>query len=295
MILSIGEILIDTFKKTEEGNTTCMHYAGGAPFNLAVNAKRCGGEVGFVGRVGKDEFGRIVTEQCLKAGLDYLYIESDPHRRTTQALVTLTDGERDFCFFRKDTADYHINVDAIDLDRYPNLSIIHLGTLMLSTAVGRAKARQIVTLARSAGVMLSCDFNLRLDLYEDIEEARHAYKYVVDHADIIKFSIDELLLYTGLDSVDAALEQLCNGQVNRLVVLTMGVDGSTCVYQGRKIYAPTTPITPVDTTGAGDAFFGAFLASIDGGEWTEEVLRKALEDGNRQGAAATQHIGAIVL
>lgn len=53
MILSIGEILADFIGEDETKFRMCC---GGAPFNVAVNAKHAGAKVGFIGRVGKDSW-----------------------------------------------------------------------------------------------------------------------------------------------------------------------------------------------------------------------------------------------
>lgn len=60
MILSIGEILADMLGQKIDGATAFKAFCGGAPFNVAVNAKRCGAKVGFVGRVGNDVIGKFV-------------------------------------------------------------------------------------------------------------------------------------------------------------------------------------------------------------------------------------------
>ena len=64
MILSIGEILADMVGSNENGTLTFKSFCGGAPFNVAVNAKNAGASVGFIGRVGKDVIGRFVTEEA---------------------------------------------------------------------------------------------------------------------------------------------------------------------------------------------------------------------------------------
>lgn len=88
MILSVGEILADMIGQKEDGVTTFKAFCGGAPFNLAVNAKQSGAKVGFVGRVGNDVIGRFVLCEAQKAHLDRLDIQIDAERNTTIAFVT---------------------------------------------------------------------------------------------------------------------------------------------------------------------------------------------------------------
>ncbi len=289
MILSIGEILIDTYRD----DVTTKHCVGGAPFNVAVNIKQCGGTVGFIGRVGDDKFGRFIIDECQKAQLDYLQIEKDPYRATTEAVVTLRDGERDFKFLRDNTADYHIDVDNIDLSTYNGLNIVHLGSLMLSEEAGRNAATRIVDKIDKQGARLSFDVNFRLDLYEDIASAIRAYEPFVRRADIVKFSFDELCLYTGQSDITAAIAKV--KRRGQLLLVTFGDRGSMYVLDDDEQFVATEKVHPIDTTGAGDAFFGAVLSSLDGKCWNKTVLRTALAAANKKGANSTQFLGAIKL
>ena len=293
MILSIGEILADMVGSNENETMTFKAFCGGAPFNVAVNAKQAGVNVGFIGRVGKDVIGRFVTEEAKKAKLDYLDIQVDNDRNTTIAFVTLTDGERDFAFNRHDTADYNIDVNDIDFNKYNDLKIIHLGSLMLSENNGKKFAQKIAKKAKKLGVKLSFDMNFRMDTYKNFEDAKKAYKPYVKCADIIKFSDDELRLYTGIEDVKTAIESIyTEGQ---LFVLTLGGKGSMYYYNGQTNIIPTKKVKPVDTTGAGDAFFGTFLANIENQKWNKENIENALIKANEAGAKTTQFLGAIKL
>ena len=293
MILSIGEILADMVGSNENGTLTFKSFCGGAPFNVAVNAKSAGAAVGFIGRVGKDVIGRFVTEEAKKAKLDYLDIQVDEKRNTTLAFVTLTDGERDFAFNRHDTADFNIDINEIDFEKYGDLSIIHLGSLMLSEENGKCFAEKIAKKAKDLGVKLSFDMNFRMDTYRDFEDAKKAYKPYVECADIIKFSDDELKLYTGIEDIKTAIESIY--QKDQLFVLTLGSKGSMYYYNGLTNVIPTEKVKPIDTTGAGDAFFGTFLANVENKELTKENIESALVKANKAGADTTQFLGAIKL
>ena len=293
MILSIGEILADMVGENINETLTFKAFCGGAPFNVAVNAKKAGACVGFIGKVGKDVIGRFVTEEAKKSKLDYLDIQVDEKRNTTLAFVTLTDGERDFAFNRHDTADYNIDINNIDFSKYKGLNIIHLGSLMLSEKRGKEFAEKIAGKAKELGAKLSFDMNFRMDTYKDFEEAKKAYRPYVEQADIIKFSDDELRLYTGIDDVETAIGSICHK--GQLFVLTLGSKGSMYYYNGERNIVPTEKVQPIDTTGAGDAFFGTFLANIENIEWSKKNIESSLVKSNKAGAETTQFLGAIKL
>lgn len=294
MILSVGEILADMIGQKVDGVTTFKAFCGGAPFNLAVNEKQSGAKVGFVGRVGNDVIGRFVLGEAQKAHLERLDIQIDAERNTTIAFVTLTDGERDFAFNRHDTADFNIDFDDIDFESYENLEIVHLGSLMLSEQKGREFAEKIANKASELGAKLSFDMNFRKDIYKNFEDAKRAYAPFVECADIIKFSDDELTDYTGISDMDEAAKSVL--KKDKLLLVTLGKSGSAYYYNDLKEIVPSiSGVKCVDTTGAGDAFFGAFLANIEGKELTEENIVYAMQQGNIKGAKTTEFYGAIEL
>lgn len=296
MILCIGEILADMIGEAAgaDGAPVFKMFCGGAPFNVAVNAKQSGAKVGFLGRVGRDPVGKFLTEYAAKVGFDALTVQRDEVRNTTLALVTLTEGERDFAFFRHDTADFNMDEKSVNLAEYENLGIVHLGSLMLSEKAGRDFADSVIKKVREAGKVLSFDVNFRLDLYNGIEDAIKAYKPYVQEADVLKFSDDEITAFTGKDTVEAAAKALY--KENRLLLVTLGSRGSAYYYNDISGTVATEKVKPIDTTGAGDAFFGAVLASLDGKDirsLKKEDIETALALGNAAGARATQFKGAV--
>lgn len=291
MILVIGEILADMIGKDSDGKLDLAAYVGGAPFNVAVNAKQAGAKVGFIGRVGSDPLGAFLKRNAARANLDYLDVQTDPVRNTTIAFVTLTDGERDFAFLRNGTADYFIDVKNLDLNAFSNLNVVHLGSLMLSESEGVVLANDIAEKAKAANKLLSFDVNFRTDLYQDFDAAKKAYAPFIEKADILKFSDDEILAFTGLSDINTAIDKVYRKDM--LLLITMGAKGSKYVYNDLSGFILSDPVKPVDTTGAGDAFFGAVLANIDGKKLNKQTIEAAVKAGNLSGANATQFFGAV--
>ena len=293
MILCLGELLADMVGEKEQSGMIFKSFCGGAPFNVAVNAKNSGAKVAFVGKVGDDPVGRFLISEAKKANLDYLDVQLDNVRNTTLAFVTLTDGERDFAFYRHDTADFNTDFSKIDFDKYSDLNIVHLGSLMLSEKTGRDFAKKVVKQTRKLGKILSFDVNFRMDIYNGLQDAIKAYKPFVEAADILKFSDDEIKDFTGISDVDNAAQSLA--RENKLIVVTLGSEGSKYFYNGKTGVVPTQKVKPIDTTGAGDAFFGTLLACLEGKEMTIENIESAMAKANESGAQATQFLGAVQL
>lgn len=290
MILCTGELLADI---TLNGGDCEMH-CGGAPFNVAVNIKRAGGSSAFIGRVGRDPIGKFLTEYAQSAGLDYCDIQTDGERNTTLAFVSLNEGERDFAFFRRDTADYHIEARDGLYDRIKQANIVHLGSLMLNKVEGRRFADFVIKSAKAANKLLSFDINYRSDLFNCADEAVKCFAPYIAAADIIKFSEDELNLFTGERDFKRALNSVAGER--KLILVTFGSRGSFYCLDGLKGFVKSEAVKAVDTTGAGDAFFGAALKELDGlslSGLSDDALVKILTMANRAGALSTLHKGAL--
>ncbi len=286
MILSVGEILADIVN-VEQNNYKLN--LGGAPFNLAVNAKNNGSKVGFIGSVGKDVVGDNLIGQAKKFNLDYLSL-GQSKCNTTLAFVVLKEGERDFSFFRTNTADYKIDYKSINLAEFKDLQILHLGSLMLNKKHGREVVKNLIEQAKALGIKVSFDVNLR-DIFTSKKQAIKCYQYALDNSDIIKLSQEELVFFTGEFDLLKGITSLARKNV--LYVISQGAKGSFCYYNDKGYFMPTFKVVPVDTTGAGDAFYGTFLSMIEGREYGEKTLTEALKKANKVGAETTLFYGAL--
>lgn len=284
MILSIGEILADMIGETCGESERFTFYAGGAPFNVACCIARLGGESGFVGRVGRDIIGDKLAEFALGAGIKRLALQRDDDRNTTLAFVSLdSDGERSFCFYRKSAADYAIDFREAE-KHIREADIVHLGSLMLSEPIGVEFAEKTVAAVKKAGGKLSFDVNYREDIYPDPTVAADISRKYIAVADIVKLSEDEVsLLYGDIDGVKKV------AGTDKTVCITLGAEGSICISGGKVYKVPSVKVDVVDTTGAGDAFYGAFLYSLSEGKNISDALRFA----NVCGALTATKKGAI--
>ena len=89
---------------------------GGAPCNVLSMLQNLGNSTAFIGKVGDDFFGRLLKERIEKQGIDASGLVMDSAVPTTLAFVNkLTNGDRDFSFYRKPGADMMLTAgDAFD-------------------------------------------------------------------------------------------------------------------------------------------------------------------------------------
>lgn len=287
MIVCIGEILADMIGEENNGVITYERKAGGAPFNVACALKKFGAEVKFVGNVGDDLIGKFLIKFAADFGMDTEYISQDKNRNTTLAFVELNaEGERSFCFYRKNTADYFL--PEISDELLNKTDIVCIGSLMMSEEKCVEYALEIIERAHKQGKLVAFDVNYRTDIFRDTESAVKTYKKILGKADIVKFSEDEAEIFTN-----AYIEKEL---ADKLVLMTLGKAGSEWRYKGRSGLQSSISVNVVDTTGAGDAFFAGALSVLDqtgAKEFTFEDLDKAIKFGNIAGALNTTGRGAI--
>lgn len=289
MVLSIGEILVDIFKD----NSGTSVFPGGAPFNVACNIAHFDGDVGFYGAIGKDDYGSLLKEFASKA-LDNVYIDVLNNRDTTQAVVTLDNGERSFKFVRDNGADYILDIKNISKFDLSKTKIVHIGSLMLSYKEGRDFYYSAIKHIRaSSKALISFDVNYRDDIFNSVEEAKNIFINALKEADIIKFTEEELELLTNTKDINQSLKMLLSDR--QIAVVTLGKEGSIFCSKDKFIKVPSYPLKPVDTTGAGDAFYSYFLYSLDKGLdiSDDNQIKNALLRANIVGGLATQKKGAI--
>lgn len=287
MVLCIGEILADMIGEEKNGIVTYERKAGGAPFNVACALKKFGASVKFVGSVGDDLIGDFLIKFARDFGMDTDCIVKDENRNTTLAFVELNEeGERSFCFYRKNTADYHL--PPVSEEVLKKADIVCVGSLMASSEEGVNYALEVIERAHKLNKLVAFDVNYRTDIFRDTESAIKIYKKILKVADIVKFSEDEVEIFTE--------KYISEELSSKLVLITLGKEGSEWRYKGKRNSQGSIKVGVVDTTGAGDAFFAGALSVLDkveNKEFTFEDLDRAIKFGNISGALNTTGRGAI--
>lgn len=302
-ILCIGEALIDMIC-TDLGSSLSKgeHFLkkpGGAPTNVAAAIAALGGDVALAAKVGEDPFGEQLINVMEDFGVLTEWMIKDKNYFTTLAFVSLMkDGKRDFVFNRgADGQLSESDIEGIDLDEY---SIIHFGsaTAFLPGPLQQAY-KSLLQKSLGKNIFISFDPNYRHLLFNNNTESfiKQSWNFM-RQCHFFKVSDEEAMLLTGNASVfDAAT--ILSEKTNATFAITLGKEGTMLVHQKNKITVPSIAVTPIDTTGAGDAFVGAVLyqlskyslqiietLSIEG--W-KEIIRNA----NKAGARTCEYMGAM--
>jgi Sugar kinases, ribokinase family len=299
-VIALGELLIDFTMNglSTQGNAIFEANPGGAPCNVLAMLGKLGRKTAFIGKVGNDQFGNL-----LKKILEELSIEtenlvmSDEYNTTLAFVHTAADGDRSFSFYRNPGADMMLNERDINEDLLCRGKIFHFGTLSMTHEGVRSATRKAISLARAQGLLISFDPNLRLPLWDSEGNAREQMLYGMSQCDILKLADDELAFLTGSESVEEGVRDMRQKSPARLIVITKGKKGSEAFCNGVHVAAQTFLKVPaVDTTGAGDTFYGCVLNTVlefglDKLGRTE--LANMLQFANAAATLITTHKGAL--
>jgi len=298
-VIGMGELLIDFTDSgmSEQGNPVYEANPGGAPCNVLAMLQKMGRKTAFIGKVGADVFGKDLRIVLNEQGIDTSHLYVDPVIPTTLAFVhTGEGGERDFSFYRRPGADLMIDEREIFPDFIKQGRIFHFGSLSMTDSICRKATYKAVAAAQNAGLLLSFDPNYRAPLWSSEEEAREQIAYGLSNCDILKISDNELLMMTGQPDYERAVEALYMQYRVPMIFLTMGRDGSLVYYKKRIIYQKAFRCDAVETTGAGDTFWGMilhFLLDFDIEKVTDEQWKNALLYANAAAGLITMRKGAL--
>ena len=232
--------------------------AGGKGLNQAIAAARVGGEVAFLGAVGGDAFGATLRATLEADGVDVSAIAL-VERPTGTAHISVLDGGENAIVVVPDANGVDLPLDeaqrsAIRAARYLVVQF-ERPLPLVAAAVAFARANGVTTVVTPAPV---------LPMPEGF----------LDDVDILVPNAAEARELAGVDD-EADAARVLSRRVGTVVV-TRGSRGAL-VARGGEIIAevPAHPVTPVDTTGAGDTFTGVLVARLAAGDAEPDALRAA--------------------
>ena len=294
-LYSIGEMVIDFIPGSEPASY--IRKAGGAPANVAIAAAKNGLEAAMCCKVGDDDFGRFLVDTLRENGVKAACPEPCKEAITTMAFVTLAEnGERRFTFARKPGADMMLTEADVREADIADAAIVHAGSCSLSAQPVASATVRALRLGHGMGRLVSFDVNYRNLMWnDDIDACAAAVKDILKYVDLLKISEEEVDMMGGA----SAIPELMAKHGIALVVETLGSNGARAFFRGATFDVPGKRVRAVDATGAGDAFWGAFLSKLrllgveNAAGLTADVIREALEYGNISGCICVQSKGAI--
>ncbi|MCI9339699.1 MAG: carbohydrate kinase [Dorea sp.] len=298
-VTAIGELLIDFTMNGQSGQGNDLFEAcpGGAPCNVLAMLNKLGRKTSFIGKVGEDQFGRLLKDTIEGLGIGTEGLIMDKEIRTTLAFVhTFPDGDREFSFYRKPGADMMLSEDEIDLDMIRKSRVFHFGTVSMTDEPARTATKKALKTAKEAGCLITFDPNLRPPLWGSLDDAKEQIEYGFQYCDVLKISDNEIQFVSGKEDYDEGIRYLQEKYQIPLIFLTMGKDGSRAYYKDMRVERKGFAVKAIETTGAGDTFCGCAVNGVlthGLDNLTEEILEDILTYANAGAALITMKKGAI--
>lgn len=287
-VIALGEPMVEFNQTGEREGRAYLQGFGGDSSNFAIAAARQGARVAYLSALGDDPYGRMLRELWTREGVDHRHVQTDPEAFTAIYFVTHDGGGHHFHFFRRGSAASRLRAATLPLAAIRRARVLHLSGISL--AIGEAAcdaAFAAIDAARAASVAVSFDTNLRLKLWP-LARARAVMTEALRLSRIVLPSYDDVTALSGLADPDAIVDW-CLRLGAEVVALKLGERGALVASARERHRIAPFPCHPVDATGAGDTFGGAFIA-----RW---IAGDALAEAGRYAAAAaalsTEGFGAV--
>jgi 2-dehydro-3-deoxygluconokinase len=290
-IIAIGEPMLE-FNAEEEGALSEARRFivgwGGDTSNFCIAASRAGARVGYLTRLGEDEFGDSFLKLWHREGIDTSRIVKDPDAFTAAYFISRKGKQHYFTYFRRGSAASRMRPDFLPKDYLAGARLLHVSGI--SQAISPSACDTVfaaMALARAAGRLVSYDPNFRPKLWP-LERARAIIHETCRQADLIFPSLDDARQLTGLPAAED-IAKFYLGLGPKVVVIKLGADGALLATADGLAMFPPYPVDSVDMSGAGDTFDGAFAAAYLDGRPVQECMRFA----NAAAAITTTGLGCV--
>ena len=268
---------------------------GGSGANAAMALSRLGVPPLFWTRLATDDLGEFLRDHLAASEIPADLLVTDEDARTTIALVT-HDADRGpaFSFYRERGADTRLREGTVPDETLDAVSWVHTTGVTMSVEPSRSATLELQSRA-SDRCTVSLDPNWRPEMWHSRHEFRAVVRGALSDVDVVTATPEELSVAGFEADEQADLARAVADEGPHTVVLTLGDAGAFCYGTGDSPVAgqaqhPGYDVDPVDTTGAGDAFLAAFIASLTHGVRDPS---RALALANAAGAVATTRAGAV--
>jgi sulfofructose kinase len=245
---------------------------GGQVASAMVVCARLGLKARYVGTVGDDLRGRVQRESLERVGLDlsYVQVRQNCENQSAYIIIDQSTGERTVLWRRPECL--RLDPDEMRPEMILGARLLHIDGHD-TPAVARA-----ASIACAAGIPVTVD----------VDTIYPGFDKVLSQVDYLVASSEFPGNWTLEKDHFKALERIQNEYGMRVAAMTLGAYGALARVDGQFVYSPAFVVDCLDTTGAGDAFHGAFCYAV----LENMPIREALEFSNAIAALNCTAIGA---
>jgi 2-dehydro-3-deoxygluconokinase len=280
-LIAIGECMLEL--RDRGGDTYTRAFAGDS-YNTAVYFKRSApdAEVQFLTATGNDTLSAAMRESWRAEGIkDALAFTAAGALPGIYLIELDRAGERQFLYWRSASAAKHwlrCLMERGGANALAGADCIYLSGISLAilSEGDRLAALGLLQSLKAAGKFIAFCANMRAALWPDIATARRDIEAAAESATVLFASMEDAAHLYARKSPQALLTQLRHSGANE-VILTRGAEGCIVSEAGRIGRLPAPPTQVVDTSGAGDAFNGTYLARRLAGDSSRDAAKAALK------------------
>ena len=253
--------------------------SGGSVANSIVGLSQLGDEVGFIGKISNDDFGKKYEEGLKKENVEYFYSKKKEELPTGTCLILVTpDSERTMCTFLGTAGK--INENDVSSDAIKRSEIIFLEGYLWDEGEPKKAFDKAISNANKVTMSLSDQFCV--DRHKP-----HFLNLVQNKLDITFANEQEITSLIDAKNFDEVIN--FSKQLKKLVVVTKGEKGAVAINGEEVVESGIQKnLKIVDLTGAGDLFAAGFLHGYVNKLLTKECLKK----GTEMSSKVIQQIGA---
>ena len=242
------------FAKIQDKNIELVMTTGGSVSNSILALRKLGSNIGFVGKIGNDSYGKFYLEEMRDCGVDLHLLYEQMYSGTALCLIT-PDGERTFTTYLGAAAN--MRKSDIDESIFRQYSFLYMEGYLIQN---HELIESALSLAKSFGLKIALD----LASYNVVETERDFLKELVKkYVDILFANEEEAVAFSGKKPKEALSEI---SEIVDIAVVKEGSKGSWVKRGSTIVHVPCYhKITPVDTTAAGDYYAAGFLAGLSQG------------------------------
>lgn len=264
-VISIGELVVEFFrsevdKPFDQFGNLLGPFPSGAPAIFIDTIAKLGGKCGFIGTIGRDDFGQCILNRLKKDNIDIRNIvEVDGVGTGCAFTAYFSDGNRKFVYFIGNEAPGMLNHEHIDEDYIKKSRWLHIsGNVLAFSESAKEAVFKAIDIAYQNDIPISLDPNLRLEIMKK-EEIEDLLLPVLEKATIFLPSEGEISCITGVEDDETGICGLLNKGI-KVVARKEGANGCTIFTKNEKLHVDTfNDVNVVDVTGCGDSFGAAFI------------------------------------
>ena len=262
MITVGGENLID-YVQTGVENSLPIYTAipGGSCYNVALTIARQNQPVSYVTPISNDSLGDLLAKRLIADGVILGTPRSDAP--TSLAVVSISNGQPSYQFYRNETAERQINRQILDAAIEKFTKIFHIGSLSLIEGADANCWERKFQRLNSNGVITSLDPNVRPVAVKNKASYVDRFSRMAECTCVLKLSDEDLKYLIPNMTLGDAFDQLCEKTNAQLVILTKGSEGAFVRTPNQQFDVKAAVSNPLrDTVGAGDTFMGTILVEL---------------------------------